>query len=91
MPSTKKKPEVEKADQCLQAVVIAEAFDGAFRPVGAPKALMELCGRPVLEYTLRFLASAGVGEIFVLSSAHHVGAMRAFVEKRSGEGEWSTV
>ena len=90
MPSTKKKAEVEKADQCLQAVVIAEAFDGAFRPVGAPKALMELCGRPVLEYTLRFLASAGAGEIFVLSSAHHVGAVRAFVEKRSGEGDWIT-
>ena len=88
MAPKKGKPEVEKADQCLQAVVVAEAYDGAFRPLGLPKALVEVCGRPVLEYTLRFLASAGVGEVFVLSSAHHAGAVEAFVASRAGASDW---
>ena len=45
MAPKKGKPEVEKADQCLQAVVVAEAYDGAFRPVGLPN------GRPMGLYT----------------------------------------
>mmetsp|Transcript_23497 Transcript_23497/g.70554 ORF Transcript_23497/g.70554 Transcript_23497/m.70554 type:complete len:566 (+) Transcript_23497:215-1912(+) len=56
---------VEKREQILQAVILAHDGDGAFRPLKAPAALVDVCGRPALEHALRFVARAGAGEVVI--------------------------
>jgi len=68
-----KQPDSDLAQQSvLQAVVLADSFAQAFRPVSyqVPKALMPLVNVPMIEYTLEFLAASGVQEIFVFCCAH---------------------
>ena len=51
----------------MQAVVLADSFAKNFRPVTLemPKMLMPLASLPMIEYTLEFLATAGVQEVFL--------------------------
>ena len=60
------------APEKLQAIVLADSFSKNFRPITLqmPKVLMPLANVPMLEYTLEFLASGGVKEIFVFCCAH---------------------
>ena len=51
----------------VRAVVLA-AGKGTRMKSARPKVLHELCGRPMLWYTLRALREAGVGEIIVISN-----------------------
>jgi translation initiation factor eIF-2B subunit epsilon len=57
--------QVEKSEQPLQAVLLADSFTNTFRPVSLekPKVLMPLCNIPLFDYTIEFLASAGVEEV----------------------------
>ena len=54
-----------KADQPLQAVLIADSFAETFRPVTfeQPKVLLPIVQVPMISYTLEFLASSGVEEV----------------------------
>lgn len=54
-----------KADQALQAVLIADSFAETFRPVTfeQPKVLLPIVQVPMIGYTLEFLASNGVEEV----------------------------
>ena len=56
----------------LQAVVIADSFNYRFLPITTeqPRALLPLVNRPLIDYTVEFLAVAGVKEIFVFCSDH---------------------
>ena len=56
----------------LQAVVLADSFATAFKPLTekTPKALVPLGHVPMLEYTLEWLSSQGVEETYVLACAH---------------------
>ena len=56
----------------IQAVVLADSFSNTFRPLTleVPKVLLPLVNVPMLEYTLEWLASQNVDEIFVLCCAH---------------------
>ena len=56
----------------LQAVVLADSFANAFKPLTekTPKALVPLGHVPMLEYTLEWLSSQGVEETYVLACAH---------------------
>ena len=71
-------------DDVIQAVVIADSFNFRFLPitVETPRALLPLVNRPLIDYTVEFLAVAGVQEIFVFCSTHsdairaHLGASR---------------
>lgn len=56
----------------LQAVIIADSFNYRFLPVTIekPRALLPLVNRPLIDYTVEFLAVAGVKEIFVFCCAH---------------------
>lgn len=56
----------------LQAVVLADSFRQCFRPISVerPKVLMPLVNVPMLDYTLEWLLSAGVEEVFVFCCAH---------------------
>ncbi|GBG77156.1 hypothetical protein CBR_g23483 [Chara braunii] len=52
----------------LQAVVVVDSFDPNFRPVSLekPSALFPLVNIPLINYTLEWLQSAGVEDVFVL-------------------------
>ena len=60
------------AEDVLQAVIIADSFNYRFLPVTIekPRALLPLVNRPLIDYTVEFLAVAGVKEIFVFCCAH---------------------
>jgi hypothetical protein len=54
-----------KREQKLQAILLADSFATAFRPITAegPKVLLPLVNVPMLEYTLEFLSQNGVEEV----------------------------
>ncbi|CAM6040484.1 unnamed protein product [Sphagnum compactum] len=56
----------------LQAVLLADSFAQKFRPITLerPKMLLPLVNVPMIDYTLEWLASAGVEECFVFCCAH---------------------
>ena len=56
----------------LQAILLADSFTNTFRPVTLekPKVLLPLVNVPMLEYTLEWLSSCGVDEVFVFCSSH---------------------
>ncbi|KAL2622317.1 hypothetical protein R1flu_002522 [Riccia fluitans] len=55
-----------------QAVLLADSFAQQFRPITdeRPKVLLPLVNVPMIDYTLEWLASAGVEEVFVFCCAH---------------------
>jgi NDP-sugar pyrophosphorylase family protein len=55
-----------------KAMVLAAGLGSRLRPLTdtAPKALLEVGGRPMIEYPLRMLADAGVAEVVV--NVHHL-------------------
>ncbi|KAL3691739.1 hypothetical protein R1sor_005390 [Riccia sorocarpa] len=62
----------DEADVPLQAVLLADSFAQQFRPITdeRPKVLLPLVNVPMIDYTLEWLASAGVEEVFVFCCAH---------------------
>jgi translation initiation factor eIF-2B subunit epsilon len=62
-----------RVEEPLQAVVLADSFATRLRPVTLqppPKALLPLCGVPLIEYTLEFLAASGVKQVILVCSTH---------------------
>ncbi|XP_038069205.1 translation initiation factor eIF-2B subunit epsilon-like isoform X2 [Patiria miniata] len=59
-------------EDILQAVVLADSFNVRFAPMTSerPRALFPLVNCPLIDYTLEFLVSAGVQEIFVFCCSH---------------------
>ena len=80
--------DAEKAKVPLQAVVLADSFAQRFRPITLerPKVLLPLVNVPMIEYTLEFLASNGVEEVFVFCCAH-AAQITAYLEQSA----WSTI
>ncbi|KAK1830548.1 nucleotide-diphospho-sugar transferase [Podospora conica] len=62
----------DKGEDVLQAVVLADSFQDRFLPftLERPRCLLPLAGVPVIEYTLEFLASNGVQDVFIYCGAH---------------------
>ncbi|KAK3690014.1 nucleotide-diphospho-sugar transferase [Podospora appendiculata] len=62
----------EKREDVLQAVVLADSFQDRFRPFSLekPRCLLPLANVPLIEYTLEFLASNGVQDVFIYCGAH---------------------
>ena len=60
------------SEDVMQAVVIADSFNFRFLPITMekPRALLPLVNRPLIDYTVEFLAVSGVEEIFVFCCAH---------------------
>ncbi|GAB2269869.1 hypothetical protein Dimus_004788, partial [Dionaea muscipula] len=56
----------------LQAVLLADSFATKFRPITLerPKVLLPLVNVPMINYSLAWLESAGVEEVFVFCCAH---------------------
>uniref|UniRef100_A0A2P2KMH8 Uncharacterized protein MANES_09G159400 n=1 Tax=Rhizophora mucronata TaxID=61149 RepID=A0A2P2KMH8_RHIMU len=62
----------ELARHPLQAILLADSFATKFRPITLerPKVLLPLVNVPMINYTLAWLESAGVEEVFVFCCAH---------------------
>ncbi|XP_050940737.1 uncharacterized protein LOC103495740 isoform X1 [Cucumis melo] len=62
----------ELARVSLQAVLLADSFTTKFRPITLerPKVLLPLVNVPMINYTLSWLESAGVEEVFVFCCAN---------------------
>ncbi|MCJ1391974.1 hypothetical protein MMC18_008487 [Xylographa bjoerkii] len=70
--SAKQKPKEEQREDTLQAVVLADSYERRFTPftLERPRCLLPLANTPLIEYTLEFLANAGVEDIFIYCGAH---------------------
>ena len=68
-------------EDVIQAVVIADSFNFRFLPITMekPRALLPLINRPLIDYTVEFLAVSGVQEIFVYCCAH-ADQIKAYLE-----------
>ncbi|QMW27815.1 hypothetical protein G4B84_003104, partial [Aspergillus flavus NRRL3357] len=62
----------EEVEETLQAVVLADTFETRFEPftLDKPRCLLPLANTPLIEYTLEFLANAGVEDVFLYGGAH---------------------
>ena len=70
------------SEDIVQAVVIADSFNYRFLPITSekPRALLPLVNRPLIDYTIDFLAASGVKQIFVYCSSH-AGMIKSHLEK----------
>ncbi|KAI9750733.1 MAG: hypothetical protein M4579_006334 [Chaenotheca gracillima] len=62
----------EEREDVLQAVILVDSFETRFHPftLERPRCLLPLANTPLIEYTLEFLANAGVDKIFLYCGAH---------------------
>lgn len=62
----------EAKEDPLQAVVLADTFETKFAPFSLerPRCLIPLANTPLIEYTLEYLASSGVQDVFLYAGAH---------------------
>ncbi len=77
----------DKSEIPLQAVLLADSFTKTFRPLSldTPKVLSPLNNVAMLDYTIEWLASSGVRELFVFA-VHHADSVEAYVEM----SKWSS-
>lgn len=71
----------EKREEPLQAVIFADSFETRFNPftLERPRCLLPLAGTPLIEYTLEFLANAGVEEV-ILYCGNHTEAVEEYLK-----------
>lgn len=62
----------DEREEHFQAVVFADSFETRFTPftLERPRCLLPLANTPLIEYTLEFLANAGVDEVFLYCGNH---------------------
>ncbi len=67
----------------MKAMILAAGFGTRLKPIteSIPKPLVEINGKPVIEYTLDALKKAGVKSVVI--NLHHLGAL---IEDRLGDG-----
>lgn len=81
----------ENPDETLQAVILADSFNYRFLPITLekPRALLPLVNCTLLDYTVDFLVSSGVKEIYVFCS-YHVEQILNFIKDPVWQGKHST-
>ena len=64
-------PSKPKQEEVLTAVVICDTYTGTFNPLtpGLPHCLQSVAGRPLLDYTLQWLAANSFAEVILYLSA----------------------
>lgn len=74
----------------LQAVVLTDSYETRFMPLTAvrPRCLLPLANVPLIEYTLEFLAKAGVHEVFLICSSH-ANQINDYIENSKWNLPWS--
>ncbi|UJO21663.1 E3 ubiquitin-protein ligase dbl4 [Fulvia fulva] len=75
------KKEEERQDP-LQAVLFCDAYETRFNPftIEQPRCLLPLANTPLIEYTLEFLASVGVEEVY-LYCGNHTDTVEEYLQK----------
>ncbi|OBA24237.1 nucleotide-diphospho-sugar transferase [Metschnikowia bicuspidata var. bicuspidata NRRL YB-4993] len=70
-PKNRKQKEIVQ-DERLQAIVLTDSFETRFMPLTLvrPRCLLPLANVPLIDYTLEFLAKAGVNEVYLMCSSH---------------------
>ncbi|KAM9912855.1 hypothetical protein OXX69_002148, partial [Metschnikowia pulcherrima] len=70
-PKNKKQKEIVQ-DERFQAIVLTDSFETRFMPLTSvkPRCLLPLANVPLIDYTLEFLAKAGVNEVYLMCSSH---------------------
>ena len=70
-PKNKKQKEIVQ-DERFQAIVLTDSFETRFMPLTLvkPRCLLPLANVPLIDYTLEFLAKAGVNEVYLMCSLH---------------------
>ncbi|XP_003382407.1 PREDICTED: translation initiation factor eIF-2B subunit epsilon-like [Amphimedon queenslandica] len=73
-------------EDVIQAVVIADSFNFRFLPLTTekPRALLPLVNRPLIDYTVEFLAVSGIEEVFIYCCAH-----ADAIKKHFNQSRWS--
>ncbi len=68
----------------MRAMILAAGLGTRLRPLTdtTPKALIEVAGRPLIEYALRFVRSQGIRRVVI--NLHHLGNQ---IRARLGDGE----
>lgn len=63
---------IEETEELLQAVIISDSYNSRFKPLtqDIPRCLLPLANTPLIEYTLEFLASSGVKQVFIFVCVH---------------------
>ncbi|KAL8969406.1 MAG: hypothetical protein Q9183_002011 [Haloplaca sp. 2 TL-2023] len=81
----KQKPQDEGREESLQAVVLADTYETRFLPFTReqPRCLLPLANTPLIEYTLEFLAGAGVEEVYLCC-----GSQTEQLEKYLSSSKW---
>lgn len=71
----------DKQDELFRAIVLADTFENRFKPftLERPRCLLPLANTPLIEYTLDFLASAGVDEVYMYAGGH-VDQVEAYIQ-----------
>lgn len=74
----------------LQAIVLTDSYETRFMPLTAvkPRCLLPLANVPLIEYTLEFLAKAGVHEVFLICSSH-ANQINDYIENSKWNLPWS--
>lgn len=82
MPPKHKKQKELVQDERFQAIVLTDSFESRFMPLTAvkPRCLLPLANVPLIEYTLEFLARAGVNEVYLMCLSH-ADQIQAYIEK----------
>ncbi|KAI9883239.1 MAG: hypothetical protein M1823_004998 [Watsoniomyces obsoletus] len=62
----------DEREETLQAVVLTDTFETAFNPFTCerPRCLLPVANTPLIEYTLEFLAHAGIQDVILYCGAH---------------------
>ncbi|EME42374.1 hypothetical protein DOTSEDRAFT_73260 [Dothistroma septosporum NZE10] len=81
-----KRGEEERQDP-LQAVLFCDAYETRFNPftIEQPRCLLPLASTPLIEYTLEFLASVGVEEVYLYCGNH-----TDIVEEYLQDSKWTS-
>ncbi|KAK6202442.1 translation initiation factor eIF-2B epsilon subunit, GEF [Scheffersomyces amazonensis] len=87
MPPKNKKQKDDVQDERFQAIVLTDSFQTRFMPLTSvkPRCLLPLANVPLIEYTLEFLAKAGVNEVHLMCSSH-AEQIQQYIEK----SKWSS-
>lgn len=88
-PKNKKQKEIVQ-DERFQAIVLTDSFETRFMPLTSvkPRCLLPLANVPLLEYTLEFLAKAGVNEVYLMCSSH-ADQIEEYIQKSKWQSQGS--
>lgn len=87
--NSNKKNDVVPEDR-LQAIVLTDSFEDRFMPLTAtkPRCLLPFANAPLIEYTLEFLARAGVNDVYLMCSVH-AEQIQEYLENSKWNLPWS--